>query len=94
MNKSYFFSSKKILEFSIILIFSFWIFSIQFGGLPSGEWLALNVFPIIAGLLTWIIFNIILLIIKNNSQKIKYLFCFIVTVIPTIIIILFLLKKM
>ncbi|MDR7212196.1 hypothetical protein J2W48_004153 [Flavobacterium piscis] len=91
----FFFSLKRIFELIVILLISFLIFSIQFGGLPHGEWVALNLYPAIGGLLTWVIFNIILFWTKKNDTKdFKYYFCFILFVVPSIMMILFLLKKM
>lgn len=89
--KSIFFTKRSILELFLVLFFSFTLFCYDFGGIPTNDWLALNIYPILAGFFSWLLFQTIVYFLNINKAKYWW---FIFTSIPICMLLLFLLKKM
>lgn len=76
----YLFSIKSFFELLIIIIFAFIIFCSSFGGIPTGEWIALNIFPLISGILSWLTTKVIFYyVLIKNRMVFYYLLLFIVS---------------
>lgn len=81
-----------LLELLIILIISFMLFILYFGGFPYGEWIAINIYPFIAGITSWIIVKIIAFIFKIKITLKYNLFMFLVNVLLCMVFIYILIK--
>jgi len=92
-NLSFYTTKKKICELFIFEIISFVLFRFEFGGLPSGEWIGLNILPLIAGIFSWITFQVIVSL-KLNTNKVKEISFLILTCFLLCKLFLFLLKKL
>jgi hypothetical protein len=84
------FTKRCIVELFLILFFSFGLFCFDFGGLPTEDWIALNIIPLTAGFFTWFFFEILVFVL--NINKAKY-YCIILISIPICIMFSYLLKK-
>lgn len=88
----YLITKKSLLELLIILIISFMLFFLYFGGFPYGEWIALNIYPFMAGLSSWMFVKIIIHTFKIKNLKYN-LFIFLVIVLLCIFF-MYILKKL
>lgn len=88
----YLLTKRSLLELLIILIISFMLFILYFGGFPYGEWIALNTYPFIAGIISWIIVKIIAYIFKIKNTLKYNLFMFLVSILLCIFF-MYILKK-
>lgn len=77
----YLLTKRNLLELLIILIISFMLFFLYFGGFPYGEWIALNMYPFMAGISSWIIVKIIMYTFKIKNTLKYNLFIFSVNVL-------------
>lgn len=84
-------NKKKIIELIINLLISFGIFCYDFGGVPTGDWIGLNIIPLFAGLLAWLVFEIGGFLL--NINKVNYYISLLMSISLSIIFI-YILKKM
>lgn len=89
----YLITKKSLLELLIILIISFMLFFLYFGGFPYGEWIALNIYPFMAGLSSWMFVKIIIHTFKIRNLLKYNLFIFLVIVLLCIFF-MYILKKL
>jgi len=77
----YLLTKRSLLELLIILIISFMLFFLYFGGFPYGGWIALNIYPFMAGISSWIIVKLIMYTFKIKNTLKYNLFIFLVSVL-------------
>lgn len=69
---SFLVTKESISELLISLLISFLIFVFDFGGIPHGEWFALNIYPFLAGVGLWILIRVITVFVKPKNKFIYY----------------------
>lgn len=88
----YLLTKRNLLQLLIILIISFMLFMLYLGGFPSGEWIALNLYPIMAGISSWIIVQLIAFIFKIKITLKYHLLMFLGNILLSMVFIYILIK--